>query len=151
MKVLQGVLVSHTKKENTDAETRFYKTQLDEVAKGDIFAVWAHGKLTFFKVKKVFAKYEYIKSENGGVALEDVPQTLNRIDFKSYNILKAVSAKTKRLTAALQERIIEGKASRDLAADLASLKGESKADAKALLDALKELETNPESALDNED
>lgn len=151
MKVLKGVLVSHTKKENDDAESRFYTTQLDEVAKGDIFAVWAHGKLAFFKVKKVFAKYEYLKSENGGVALEDVPVAMNRIDFKSYNIFKAVAAKTKRLTSALHERICEGTKSREIADALAGLKGEAKADAKALMDALKELETNPESALDNED
>lgn len=150
MKVLKGILVSHTKKENADAETRFYVTQEDEVAKGDIFAVWAHGKLTYFKVKKVFAKYEYLRSENGGVELEDVPQALNRIDFKSYNILKAVAAKTKRLTAALQERIVDGKKARELADDLAGLKGEAKADAKALVDALKELEANPESALDED-
>lgn len=150
MKVLKGILVNHTKKECDEAESRFYATQLDEVAKGDIFAVWAHGKLAFFKVKKVYAKYEYLSSENDGVALADLPVAMNRIDFHSYNVFKAVAAKTKRLTACLQERIVEGKKSRDLADIMATLKGEAKADVKAIVDAMKALETDPESALDEE-
>lgn len=149
MLVMKGILVQHTKKENDNAEVRFYKTELAEVAKSDIFAVWAHGKLAFFKVQKVFAKYEYLKAENGGVALEDVPMAMTRIDTKSYNLFKIVGAKTKRLTAALQERIEEGRKGRALADALTELKGEKKAEAKALLDALKVLEENPESALED--
>lgn len=149
MLVMKGILVQHTKKENEDAEVRFYTTNVEEVLKGDIFAVWAHGKLAFFKVQKVFAKYEYLKAENGGVALEDVPMAMTRIDTKSYNVFKIVAAKTKRLTAALQERIEEGRKGRAFADALAELKGEKKAEAKALMDAIKALEENPESALED--
>lgn len=151
MKVLKCVLVNHTKKESDDAEVRFYATQLDEVAKGDIFSVWAHGKLAYAKVKKVYARYEYLASENNGVSLEDLPQAMNRIDFKSYNIFKAVAAKTKRLTAVLQERLLDGRKEKELADAMANLKGQTKVDVKAILDDLKALEANPESALDNED
>lgn len=151
MKVLKTVLVNHTKKESDDAEVRFYATQLDEVAKGDIFSVWAHGKLAYAKVKKVYARYEYLASENNGVSLEDLPQAMNQIDFKSYNIFKAVAAKTKRLTAVLQERLLDGRKEKELADAMANLKGQTKVDVKAILDDLKALEANPESALDNED
>lgn len=151
MKVLKTVLVNHTKKESDDAEVRFYATQLDEVAKGDIFSVWAHGKLAYAKVKKVYARYEYLASENNGVSLDDLPQAMNRIDFKSYNIFKAVAAKTKRLTAVLQERLLDGRKEKELADAMANLKGQTKVDVKAILDDLKALEANPESALDNED
>lgn len=151
MKVLKTVLVNHTKKESDDAEVRFYVTQLDEVCKGDIFAVWAHGKLAYAKVKKVYARYEYLASENNGVALDDVPQAMNRIDFKSYNIFKAVAAKTKRLTAILQERLLDGRKEKELADAMAGLRGQTKIDVKAICDELKAIEADPESALDNED
>lgn len=149
MKVLKCLIVDHTKKEDYSSEVRFYATNLDEVAKGDIFSVWAHGRLAYAKVQKVFAKYEYLKSENNGVALEDIPVAMNRIDTKSYNIFKAVAAKTKRLTACLQERLEDGKKNRALADALKELKGEAKADAQALIDALKALEENPETALED--
>lgn len=149
MKVLKCLIVDHTKKEDYSSEVRFYTTNLDEVAKGDIFSVWAHGRLAYAKVQKVFAKYEYLKSENNGVALEDIPVAMNRIDTKSYNIFKAVAAKTKRLTACLQERLEDGKKNRALADALKELKGEAKADAQALINALKALEENPETALED--
>lgn len=151
MKVLKTVLVNHTKKESDCAETRYYVTQLDEVAKGDIFAVWAHGKLGFAKVKKVYARYEYLASENNGVALDDLPQAMTRIDFKSYNIFKAVAAKTKRLTAALQERLLDGRKEKEMADAMSGLKGQTKIDVKAIMDDLKAIEENPELALDDED
>ena len=149
MKVLKCLIVNHTKKEDLSDEVRFYVTKEDEVAKGDIFAVWAHGRLAYAKVQKVFAKYEYLKAENNGTALEDIPQAMNRIDFRSYNIFKAMAAKTKRLTACLQERLEDGKKNRSLADALKELKGEAKADAQALLDAIKSLEENPEAALED--
>lgn len=150
MKVLKGILVDHTKKENEYAETRFYVTKEDEVAKGDIFSVWAHGRLTYFKVKKVFAKYEYLASENDGVAIEDVMPVLNKLDTKSYNVFKFVLKKTKRLTACLEERVIDGKKQRELSDTIAALKGSAKAEVKAILDDLKALEEDPEAVMDAE-
>lgn len=151
MKVLKCVLVDHTKKTPEFAETRFYTTEIDEVAKGDIFAVWAHGKLAYAKVVKVFAKYEYLASDNGGVAREDLAPAMNRIDFKSYNIIKKVQAKLKRLTACLQERIVDGKGEKDIAEAVKGLKGETKAEVEAILSGIAELKANPESVLDDED
>lgn len=149
MKVLKCLIVNHTKKEDYSSEVRFYVTKEDEVAKGDVFSVWAHGRLAYAKVQKVFAKYEYLKSENNGVALEDLPVAMNRVDTHSYNVFKAVAAKTKRLTACLQERLEDGKKTRAVSDALKELKGEAKADAQALIDALKALEENPESALED--
>lgn len=149
MKVLKCLIVNHTKKEDYSSEVRFYVTKEDEVAKGDVFSVWAHGRLAYAKVQKVFAKYEYLKSENNGVALEDLPVAMNRVDFHSYSVFKAVAAKTKRLTACLQERLEDGKKTRAVSDALKELKGEAKADAQALIDALKALEENPESALED--
>lgn len=149
MKVLKCLIVNHTKKEDYSSEVRFYVTKEDEVAKGDVFSVWAHGRLAYAKVQKVFAKYEYLKSENNGVALEDLPVAMNRVDFHSYNVFKAVAAKTKRLTACLQERLEDGKKTRAVSDALKELKGEAKADAQALIDALKALEENPELALED--
>ena len=149
MKVLKTVLVNHSKNESAEAETRFYRTDLDEVANGDIFAVWAHGKLAYAKVKKVFNKYEYLKAENGGVELDDVPFALNRIDFKSYNLFKAVSAKTKRLTSALKERIEEMKEKKTLKDVLAGTTKEIRTDVDAILADIEALKANPESALED--
>lgn len=149
MKVLKGILVTHTKEEPSDKEVRFYATQEDEVATGDIFSVWAHSKLAYFKVKKVYASYEYIKAENEGIELLDLPQTVGYIDVRGYNIFKAVAAKTKRLTSALHERIDEAKKSKDLTEVITSIRGKKKADITALVDALKTLETDPESALED--
>lgn len=147
MKVLKGILVDHTKKENECAETRFYTTKEDEVAKDDIFSVWAHGRLAYFKVKKVFAKYEYLASENGGTAIEDVIPVLSKLDTKSYNVFKFVLKKTKRLTACLEERAIDGKKKRELANTIATLKGSAKAEVKSIMDDLKALDEDPEAVM----
>lgn len=151
MKVLKCMLVDHTKKTPEYPETRFYTTELDEVAKGDIFSVWAHGKLAYAKVVKVFAKYEYLASDNNGVAREDLLPVLGRIDFKSYNVVKKVQAKLKRLTACLQERIVDGKGEKDIAEAVKGLKGEAKAEVGAILADIDALKANPESVLDDED
>lgn len=151
MKVLKCVLVDHSKKTPECPETRFYTTELDEVAKGDIFSVWAHGRLAYAKVVKVFAKYEYLASDNNGVAREDLLPVLGRIDFKSYNVVKKVQAKLKRLTACLQERIVDGKGEKDIAEAMKSLKGEAKAEVGAILADIDALKANPESVLDDED
>lgn len=150
MKVLKCILVNHTKKEPDCPETRFYVTDIDEVAKGDIFAVWAHDKLSYAKVKKVFAKYEYLASDNNGVAREDLPIALGRIDLKRYNVFKKVQAKLNRLQACLEERIIEGKVGKNIDEAAKSLKGEAKAEVNAILAAIKQVKEDPESVL-NED
>ena len=151
MKVLKCILVDHSKKESENAEVRFYTTELDEVAKGDIFSVWAHGKLTYAKVKKVFAKYEYLASDNNGVAREDLQPVLNRVDFKSYNVLKKVAAKMKRLQACLEERIIDGKNEKTIAEAVKGLKGEAKEEVAAILKEIEAIKANPDSVLDDED
>lgn len=151
MKVLKTILVDHTKKEPEFAEVRFYVTDLDEVTKGDIFAVWAHGRLAYAKVKKVFAKYEYLASDNDGIAREDLPWALNRIDLTSYNVFKAATAKMKRLQACLQERIVDGKAEKTIAEAMKGLKGEAKKEVEAILKDIATLEANPESALESDD
>lgn len=151
MKVLKCVLVDHSKKESENAEVRFFVTELDEVAKGDIFAVWAHGKLAYAKVKKVFAKYEYLSSDNNGIAREDLPVALNRIDFKSYNVFKKVQAKLKRLQACLEERIVDGKKEKTIAEAMKGLKGEAKAEVEAILKNIATIESNPESVLDEDE
>lgn len=149
MKVLKVVLVNHTKNVAEGAEERFYRTNLDEVAKDDIFACWAHGKLAFGKVRKVYAKYEYLKSENAGVELDEVPFALDRIDFKSYNIAKAVAAKAKRLTSALKERVEEFKEKKTIKDILTGSKGAIREDVDAILADMEALKSNPESALED--
>lgn len=149
MKVLKTILVNHTKKEPECPEIKYLRTTEDTVAKGDVFACWAHGKLAYAKVKTVLNKYEYIKAENGGVDLEDVPFALARIDFKSYNVFKAVSAKTKRLTSALKERVEELKEKKTLKDVLAGTKGKIREDVDEILAAIDELKSNPESALED--
>lgn len=151
MKVLKCILVDHSKKEPADAEVRFFVTELDEVAKGDIFSVWAHGKLTYAKVKKVFAKYEYLSSDNDGIAREDLPVALNRIDFKSYNVFKKVTAKMKRLQACLEERIIDGKNEKTIAEAVKGLKGEAKKEVEAILKDIATIEANPEAVLEDDE
>lgn len=151
MKVLKCVLVDHTKKVPECAETRFYVTEMDEVAKGDIFSVWAHGRLAYAKVQKVFAKYEYLSSDNNGVAREDLPVALNRIDFKSYNIFKKVQAKMKRLEACLEERLVDAKKGKTVDEAMKGLKGEAKAEVEAILKGIAELKVNPEAAVENDE
>lgn len=151
MKVLKCLLVDHTKKEDCSDEIRFFVTELDEVAKGDIFSVWAHGRLAYAKVKQVYAKYEYLASENNGIAREDLPVAMNRIDFKSYNIFKKMGAKMKRLEACLQERLVDGKKKQTVAEAMKGLKGEAKAEVEAILKNIANLEADPESVLADED
>lgn len=151
MKVLKCIMVDHTKKEPANPETRFYVTELDEVCKGDIFSVWAHGKLAYAKVKKVFAKYEYLSSDNGGVAREDLPVALNRIDFKSYNVFKKVTAKMKRLEACLQERIVDGRNEKTVAEAIKELKGEAKKEVAEILKQIEAIKADPEAVLEDED
>lgn len=150
MQVLKGLIVDHTKKEDYSSEERFYSVPSDEpVAKGDVFAVWAHGRLAFFKVKAVLQTYEYLKAENNGVLLDDIPFVLTKIDFEAYNINKAYNAKRARLVACLKERISEGASTEEFAASVKSLKGQTKKDAEALLASLKEIDDNPSKALED--
>jgi len=147
--ILKGVLVSHTKDEPDSKEFRFYATSEKEVAKGDIFSVWAHSKLAYFKVKEVYAEYEYIKAENGGTQISDIPLTIGKVDIKNYNIFKAVAAKTKRLMSALHERMDEVKGAKDVGEVLKIAKGSQKAGISALVAQIKALEEDPESALED--
>lgn len=147
MKVLKTILVNHTKKEPEYAETRFYVTELDDVAKGDVFSVWAHGKLTYAKVKQVMEKHEYLSTENGGTMREDLPIAMNRIDTTTYQINKKAQSELKRLNACLQERIIEGKYQAAIDATIKALTGEAKDEVKAILAKIKGIETDPCSVL----
>lgn len=149
MKVLNGVLVDHTKKVDCDAEERFYLTTDDSVKKGDIFSVWAHGRLAYFKVTKVMEKYEYLKAENDFVELENIPFALTKIDFEAYNVNKAYVAKRARIVACLKERVAESGLDSDLDAQVKGLKGDAKKDADALVAALKALDADPKTALED--
>lgn len=149
MKVLKGTLVNHTVKEDLTDETRFYKTLDDGAVKGDIFTVWAHGKLGFLKVKKVLDTFEYLASENSGVALEDVSLAMTKIDTKAYAINKAFLTKKKRIEACIAERIEDGKYDTMVAEDLKKVSAEKKAEIKALQAQLEALKANPETALED--
>ena len=149
MKVLNGVLVDHTKKVDCDAEERFYLTADDSVKKGDIFSVWAHGRLAYFKVMNVMEKYEYLKAENDFVELENIPFALTKIDFEAYNVNKAYVAKRARIIACLKERVAESGLDSDLDAKVKGLKGDAKKDADALVAALKALDADPKTALED--
>ena len=149
MKVLNGVLVNHTKKVDCDAEERFYLTADDSVKKGDIFSVWAHGRLAYFKVMNVMEKYEYLKAENDFVELENIPFALTKIDFEAYNVNKAYVAKRARIVACLKERVAESGLDSDLDAQVKGLKGDAKKDADALVAALKALDADPKTALED--
>lgn len=149
MKVLNGVLVDHTKKVDSDAEERFYLTADDSVKKGDIFSVWAHGRLAYFKVMQVMEKYEYLKAENDFVELENIPFALTKIDFEAYNVNKAYVAKRARIVACLKERVAESGLDSDLDAKVKGLKGDAKKDADALVAALKALDADPKTALED--
>lgn len=149
MKVLNGVLVNHTKKVDCDAEERFYLTADDSVKKGDIFSVWAHGRLAYFKVMNVMEKYEYLKAENDFVELENIPFALTKVDFEAYNVNKAYVAKRARIIACLKERVAESGLDSDLDAKVKGLKGDAKKDADALVAALKALDADPKTALED--
>ena len=150
MQVLKGLIVDHTKKEDFSSEERFYSVPGDaEVQKGDIFAVWAHGRLAFFKVKQAIKTYEYLKAENNNIPLEDIPYVLSKIDFEVYNINKAYNAKRARLVACLKERIQEGATAEEFASSVKSLKGDNKKAAEALLASLKEIDDDPRKALED--
>lgn len=149
MKVLNGVLVNHTKKVFDDAEERFYLTADDSVKKGDIFSVWAHGRLAYFKVMNVMEKYEYLKAENDFVELENIPFALTKVDFEAYNVNKAYVAKRARIVACLKERVAESGLDSDLDAKVKGLKGDAKKDADALVSALKALDADPKTALED--
>lgn len=149
MKVLNGVLVDHTKKVSVDAEERFYLTTDDSVKKGDIFSVWAHGRLAYFKVMKVMEKYEYLKAENDFVELENIPFALTKVDFEAYNVNKAYVAKRARIVACLKERVAESGLDSDLDTKVKGLKGDAKKDADALVAALKALDADPKTALED--
>ena len=132
IKVLYGYIVEHSKKDPTTRDNRVFLTN-DDAVKGDIFCVWANDKLKYFKVSKVQQKFEYVKADNGGVSLSDLRYVIQKLDLKSYNVLKAFGAKR---TKADTTNLIK------------SLKGESKADVEALVAAIEALKANPESALD---
>lgn len=147
MKVLKGTLVNHTVKNDLDNEVRFYKTTNDDVKSGDIFVVWAHGRLGFLKVAKVFDTFEYLASENGDTELEDVSLAMNKVNTEEYQINKAFLAKKKRLEACINERIAESSYDNIVAEGIKKVSAEKKAEIKALKDKLDALIENPASAL----
>ena len=149
MKVLKGTLVNHTVKNDLDGEVRFYTTNDDSIVKGDIVAVWAHGRLGFLKVSKVLETFEYLSAENNDIELEDVSLALNKIDTKEYNINKAFLAKKKRIEACITERIAEGHFDKVTDEAIKSVSAEKKAEIKALQEQLKALVANPASALED--
>lgn len=146
--VIFGNLITKTGKNAVDGEARVY-TFNGDVAKGDVFSVWAHSELAYFKVKKVINKYEYVSSDNNGVALSDLKPVIQKIDFKSYNLAKKFTAKMRGYLAALHERCEEAKAKGDIESVIKSLKGEKKADVQALVDAIEALKANPESVFED--
>lgn len=149
MKVLKGTLVNHTTKEDLADEVRFYQTTDNDAAKGDIYVVWAHGRLGFFKVKKVLDTFEYLASENCGVALEDVSLAMTKLDTKPYAINKAFLTKKKRIEACIEERIADGSYEAQVAEDIKKVSADKKAEIKALMAQLDALKANPESALED--
>ena len=149
MKVLKGILVDHTNKESLDSETRFYKTTVDTVEKNDVFVVWAHGRLGFFKVRKVFETFEYLTSENGGVDLEDVPLTLNKVNNEEYKLAKAVLQKEKRIKQCIKERIAEAEIDVEVEEGIKKSTPAIKEAIKELQNQLKMLKEHPETALED--
>lgn len=149
MKVLKGTLVNHTVKNDLDGEVRFYKTTDDSIVKGDIVAVWAHGRLGFLKVSKTLETFEYLSAENNDIELDDVSLALNKIDTTEYNINKAFLAKKKRIEACINERIAEGAVNRMADAAIKSVSADKKAEIKALQAQLTALIADPKTALDD--
>lgn len=148
MKVLKGLIVNHTIKEDLTDEVRFYTTNDDTIAKGDIVSVWAHGRLSYMKVKSVLDTFEYLSAENGYVELDDVPLALNKVDTTSYNINKAYLAKKKRIEACIAERIKEGEYNNRIDSAIKGVSADKKAEIKALQGQLAALDADPSSALD---
>ena len=140
MKVLKGVLTDHTVSNGLPKETRFYVTTVEDVKAGDIFSVWAHSKLAYFKVTDIYEKFEYLKAENGGVDFEHLPLTLNRVDLDSYKATKEKRAKKDRLIACLKERIAESERDNSINKLIAEATGSSKTEIKALKDQIKALD-----------
>ena len=140
MKVLKGVLTDHTVKSDLPKEVRFYVTTETEPKVGDIFSVWAHSRLAYFKVTDVFEKFEYLKAENGGVDFEHLPLTLTRIDVEAYKATKEKRAKKDRLMACLKERIAESERDNAINKLVSEATGSSKAEIKALKDQIKALD-----------
>lgn len=146
--IMFGNLITKTGKNAVDGEARVY-TFNGDVAKGDVFSVWAHSELSYFKVKKVINKFEYVSSDNNGVALSDLKPVIQKVDFKSYNLAKKFTVKMRGYLAALHERCEEAKAKGDIENVIKSLKGEKKADVQALVDAIEALKANPESVFED--
>ena len=147
MKVLKGIIVNHTIKEDLTDEVRFYTTNDDTIAKGDIVSVWAHGRLNFLKVKNVLDTFEYLSAENDGIALEDVPVAMNKVDTTSYATHKAYLSKKKRIEACIKERIAEGAFIKMANDAMKAVSADKKAEIKALQAQLSALEADPSSAL----
>lgn len=150
MQVLKTILVNHTKKEPMETEVRFYRTDLDPVAKGDVFSVWAHGKLAYAKVVDVYTSATYLKADNGFTEINDIPYAMNRLVTEFYKLNKAYTEKMNHLKAVLDERVAEARAAKEQAEILKSVavKGKVPADVKAILDAINALKSNPASALE---
>ena len=140
MKVLKGILTDHTVSNSLPKETRFYVTTETEPKAGDIFSVWAHSKLAYFKVTDVYEKFEYLKAENGGVDFEHLPLTLNRIDLDAYKATKEKRAKKDRLLACLKERIDEGTRDANIDELISKAKGVAKEEIKTLKAQIKALD-----------
>ena len=140
MKVLKGVLTNHTVNSDLPKEVRFYVTTVEDVKEGDIFSVWAHSRLAYFKVTNVYEKFEYLKAENGGVDFEHLPLTLTRINVDEYKATKEKRAKKDRLLACLKERIAESERNNAIDELIAGAKGTAKTEIKALKDQIKALD-----------
>ena len=149
MKVIKGILVNHTVKEDLDSEVRFYQTTDDSIVKGDVVVVWAHGRLGFLKVKSVLDTFEYLASENDGTELENVSLAMGKVDTTEYKVNKAFLAKKHRLEACINERIAEGAYDTMIAEGIKKVSADKKAEIKALKDKLDALIENPATALED--
>lgn len=149
MKVIKGILVNHTTKEDLDGEVRFYQTTDDSIVKGDVVVVWAHGRLSFLKVKNVLDTFEYLAAENAGIELENVSLAMTKVDTNAYKVNKAFLAKKHRLEACINERIAEGAYDNMVAEGIKKVSADKKAEIKALKDKLDTLIANPATALED--
>lgn len=149
MKVIKGILVNHTVKEDLTDEVRFYQTADDSIVKGDVVVVWAHGRLAFLKVKSVLDTFEYLSAENDGIELENVSLAMTKIDTTAYKVNKAFLAKKHRLEACINERIAEGAYDTMVAEGIKKVSAEKKAEIKALKEKLDAMIADPASALED--
>lgn len=149
MKVIKGILVNHTTKEDLDGEVRFYQTTDDSIVKGDVVVVWAHGRLSFLKVKNVLDTFEYLAAENDGIELENVSLAMTKVDTTAYKVNKAFLAKKHRLEACINERIAEGAYDNMVAEGIKKVSADKKAEIKALKDKLDTLIADPATALED--